>query len=302
MKMENNKCAATPDKDSVINVLMIGNSYCYYYVEELYGMAEAAGIKMRVCNLYYDGCPLNNHLDWWRQGEKKYRFFETFDQGRIRTNDVDLEWALAQQQWNVISLQLGGSEMRKYTVEESLNQNREARRVLYGYIRERFPAAKCYFHQTWTFEIGHTKKDGFVMKDLRQQIAYTEKIRAMADEICQENEVERINTGDAWEIYRNACNTSGIAHNLCARLGRSDGTDPHGGDGTHDGDIGGGQLLNAAVWYEILTGLDCRRNTYRPVYTYDGQTYTLSEAKVNMLLEAAHMAVAEVRPSYPENQ
>ena len=30
-----------PD-DGVINILMIGNSYCYYYVEELYGLAAAA--------------------------------------------------------------------------------------------------------------------------------------------------------------------------------------------------------------------------------------------------------------------
>jgi hypothetical protein len=291
----------TLNDEKVMNILMIGNSYCFYYVEELYGMAEAAGIKMRVCNLYYDGCPMNNHLNWWRQGEKKYRYYETFEQGRKRTDNVDLEWALSQQQWDVISFQLGGREMRNYTIEESLEQNREARNVLYAYVRERFPAAKLYFHQTWTFEIGHTKKDGFVMRDLNQQIAYTAKVRAMADGICQENKVARINTGDAWEIYRNACNAAGIAHNLCARLGKSDGTDPHGGDGTHDGDIGGGQLLNAAVWYEILVGLDCRETTYRPAYIYDDQVYTLNETMVEMLLSAAHKAVADVLPTYSEN-
>ena len=41
-----------PASDDVMRILMIGNSFSYYYVEELYGMAKAAGIKMQVCNLY----------------------------------------------------------------------------------------------------------------------------------------------------------------------------------------------------------------------------------------------------------
>jgi hypothetical protein len=74
----------------------------------------------------------------------------------------------------------------------------------------------------------------------------------------------------------------------------------HSGDGTHDGDIGGGQFLNACVWYEILTGKDCRENPYAPVYTYKGETFTLSEEMLTMLRDAAHKAVAEVLPTYPE--
>ena len=58
-----------PKSDDVINVLMIGNSGCYYYVEELYGVAKAAGINMKVCNLYYSGCPMEKHWIWWKQDE-----------------------------------------------------------------------------------------------------------------------------------------------------------------------------------------------------------------------------------------
>ena len=74
-----------------------------------------------------------------------------------------------------------------------------------------------------------------------------------------------------------------------------------GGDGTHDGDVGGGQLLNACVWYEVLTGKDCRENPYAPVYQWEGNTYTLNETMVRMLKEAAHRAVTEILPAYPEN-
>ena len=35
-----------PAQDDTINILMIGNSYCYYYVEELYGIAAADGYEL----------------------------------------------------------------------------------------------------------------------------------------------------------------------------------------------------------------------------------------------------------------
>lgn len=293
----------TPEEDDVLDILMIGNSYNYYYVEEMHEMAKAAGVKLRVCNLYYSGCDMIQHYPWWQQGLKKYQYFEAVDGGKVQTNGVSLEWALMQRQWDVLSFQLSSSEMRKYSVEDSLALHREARNVLYGYLREQFPEAKLYFHQNWSYEIGHTRDDGYVMKDLEQQIAYTEHIRQIATGICAENNVQRINTGDAWELYRAACDAAGIPHNLTARLGKDTLTgEPHSGDGTHDGDIGGGQLLNAAVWFEILTGIDCRTTGYVPTYTYSGTEYPMSENMAQMLYDAAHKAVTEILPTYPEYQ
>ncbi len=275
---------------SVMNVLMIGNSYCYYYVEELYEMAKAAGIDMRVCNVYAGGCPLEKHYTWWKKGESHYQYFETFNSNQIKAEPVDLEWCLRQRDWDVISLQLGGDTMRKYTADQVLELTRGYRTALYGYLKERFPKARFFFHQTWTYEIGHTKPDGFVMKDLAQQIAHTENVRQMGRGICREDRVDCINTGDAWELYRAFCDEKGIPHNLCARLGT--GNPLHSGDGTHDGDVGGGQYLNACVWYEILTGLDCRENPYVPVYFYEGKEYGLNEGvHVTDLQNAAHRAV-----------
>ena len=71
-----------PAQDDVINVLMIGNSFCYYFVEELYGVAAAAGVNMKVCNVYYSGCKLNQHWTWWKTGESNYQYFETDANGR----------------------------------------------------------------------------------------------------------------------------------------------------------------------------------------------------------------------------
>ena len=53
-----------PQEDDVIDILMIGNSFCSYYVQELAGVAAADGIKMRVCNVYYSGCRMDQHYNW----------------------------------------------------------------------------------------------------------------------------------------------------------------------------------------------------------------------------------------------
>ena len=63
-------------------------------------------------------------------------------------------------------------------------------------------------------------------------------------------------------------------------------------DKYHDGDIGGGQYLNACVWYETLTGLSCKENKFLPSYDLDGTLYSLSGKKIKLLQKTAHNAVA----------
>ena len=60
---------ADPAADDTLNILMIGNSFCYYFPDELYGIATAAGLKLRVCNVYYSGCKLMSHWGWWKLKE-----------------------------------------------------------------------------------------------------------------------------------------------------------------------------------------------------------------------------------------
>ena len=71
-----------PSKDDTLNILMIGSSYCYYYVEELYALLKEAGIESRICNVYYSGCPLEKHWTWWKNGEAHYEFFVVDDNGK----------------------------------------------------------------------------------------------------------------------------------------------------------------------------------------------------------------------------
>ena len=278
--------------DGVLDVLMIGNSFCYYFVEELEAMAEAAGVPMRVCNVYYGGCTLTQHYNWWKNGESNYSFYTTDEGVRKGVSNVGLEWCLNQGDWDVISLQQVSSAMTKKTAEAHLDETRSIRAELYDYLKKQFPAAEVYWHQVWAYELGYDRNN-FTVETFEQQQTLADRNRTFAIGVCRENGVKRINTGEAWQIFRRdyVNSQTGLTDTLCARLGNNGGK----GDSYHDGDVGGGQFLNACVWLEILTGKDCRENTYRPSYVSGGATYTLSETLVEALQASAHQAVAELR-------
>lgn len=265
-----------PAEDDTLNILMIGNSFCYYYPDELYGLAQAAGIKIRICNVYYSGCSLEKHWNWWKNGEAHYEFFTYDENGRKSIEGCSLEYCLQQQNWDVISLQESSGAVKDVGVEDALVQSATYRKDLINYLKEQFPQSKLYWHQTWAYQIGYDR-NGYKITNAEDQSKYYNDVKAYADAVCKEFDIDRVNTGDAWQIVR-----AGGYDNLCARLSVNNGE----GDYYHDGDIGGGQYLNACVWFEILTGQSCVGNTFRPDYA----DY-LSEDLFSTFQNAAHQAV-----------
>lgn len=266
-----------PAQDDELNILMIGNSFCYYYVEELYGLLTAAGYKnVNVCNVYYSGCPLDKHWEWWKNGESNYSYFTTNESGRNRVESTNLEYCLKQRNWDIISLQDGGSKLRKDGLELHLTNTHTYRSDLLGYLKEQFPMSRLAWHQTWSYQIGY-ESGSYQMTSLQQQNESVLLKKDFALATCKEFDLERINSGEAWQIVR-----EGGYDNLCARKSTNGGK----GDYYHDGDIGGGQYLNACVWFEAITGQSCVGNTYRP-------DYALDEALISTLQAAAHKAVEQ---------
>jgi hypothetical protein len=60
------------------------------------------------------------------------------------------------------------------------------------------------------------------------------------------------------------------------------------GDYLHDGDTGGGQYLNGCIYFEVLTGISCVGNTWRPT------AYALSEDMITFLQNVAHDTVLSI--------
>ena len=262
-----------PGEDGVMNILMVGNSFSFYFCDELYGMLKTAGVEARVYNVYYSGCKLEQHWTWWKNGVKNYDLIIHDENGKNKIEGADLEYCLMQQNWDVITLQEGSAKMRHGDPETELAISSQYREDLYGLFAEQFPKTKLYWQQTWAYQVGYNRDSYSV--DAAEQAAYHERQRAYALGVCEENGVTRIPSGDAWKIVRD-----GGYDNLCARLAKDNGV----GDFYHDGDIGGGQYLNACVWFETLSGQSCIGNAFRP-------DYELSEELISTLQNAAHQAV-----------
>lgn len=267
-----------PSEDDVLNILMIGNSYCYYYVEELYGMAKAAGIELFVCNVYYSGCPLNKHWEWWQNDERTYQYFETDETCRRKFDNFSLRQCLARENWDVITLQEGNGSYRRNGLE-GIRKEVEPLGKLLEVIQKQFPESKYYWHCTWVPEVGnYNASSNFRIETKEDEMAWQNAKITIAKEILDRYALPYIPTGQAWAEARY---NPVIGNRLCLRKAKPD-------DTSHDGDVGGGQYLNACVWFEMLTGQSCIGNTYRP-------DYELSEEKIAILQQAAHKAVLAER-------
>lgn len=267
-----------PSQDETINILMIGNSFCYYYADELVGMAAANGIKLRVCNVYYSGCSITQHYNWWKNGESNYAFITHDENGRTEITGANLDYCLKQGNWDIISMQSGSIDTSKKTVEQALEDTKTMRAELWEYIKTNFPMSKYYWHHTWSYQVGYDR-NGVTFPDTAKQHERDQYSSTWSKRICNENQLIRIPSGEAWRRVRD-----GGYDNLCARLAVNGGE----GDYYHDGDVGGGQYLNACVWFERVLGQNCIGNTFRP-------DYTLSEDMIAMLQKAAHDTVALVK-------
>ena len=292
--------------DSTLRILMVGNSFCYYYVEELYALLmenPPEGIEaVEIYNLYYSGCNLTQHYTWWKQNLANYDLFKVDASGRQRVgNDMkwSLEQALAQADWDYISLQgsvSNGSYMNKDKRETTIQGIVEVAEPLLDRFHELYPHAQLLWHRTWFFEIGReTESHVYTAEDGPK---YNAGMQEICDYMCNEfdqnkpYDLKMVNSGAAWTEARKLNETANLLPygGLCARIDINKFGDKslHSGDGYHDGDIGGGQLLNAYVWYMTLTGnTDLSASQYAPVYKYVTLEYPLSAEMIDMLKTAA---------------
>ena len=307
-----------PEDDGVIDILMIGSSACYYYVEEMACLAEAAGIKLRVCNVYYSGCPIDKYYRDWKTNYADYQFFdttaETLPDGTIKATrkalggGKTLEWCLAQGEWDVISMQTRGAlVLRDYfrgIDHLEASDIKEASEFMFRYVKSQFPDAHFYLKEFWASQAGKNGTYGSVsypIQGLEQQTLYTATLKDAADRMAvkfSDIDMRVMRDGEAWQLVREAGYDQ-----LCARLGFRPGSgdtsfdtsDPHEGDHGHDGDIGGGQYLNGALWLQTImqnhydANFDVRKIDWVPTYTYSNKVVE-NRFDAKLLKECAYKA------------
>ena len=129
-----------------IRVLCIGNSFSWDAVEqELYPLAKAQGTELIIGNLYYGGCSLQQHWEFYEEGKANYSFRIIKDGVRTVRERQTLLTALQYTQWDYISFQQASHDSGKRSSYEPYLKN------LQQAVRQYQPKAKFCWLQTWSY-------------------------------------------------------------------------------------------------------------------------------------------------------
>lgn len=300
------KCLLSPfENKKKLNLLMIGSSFCYYYVKELVAMAATIGVDLTIGNIYKSGASMEEYKNYVEGTiNNQLNLFITDKTGRTKVKSLT-SWAECvsySSTWDIVTLQhhFGASDK----LQESYEVVATNIDVVLEAIKNQFPNAILGMQEEWAYGLGNSKIGG--SKDIQEKTYRV--IQNVTKRITEEYNLFYVPTGDAWQYARK--NTL-VGDNLNRRiLGATfevltDETTKTGvGDYYHDGDIGGGRYLNACVWFEILFGQSCIGNTYRPEYPIDeapdldpvynkinSSDANDNEEYIKILQEAAHKAV-----------
>ena len=144
-------------RQKAVKILAIGNIFSQDAVEQyLHELAEADGISTIIGNMYIGGCSLERHVKNARANDSAYYYRKIgLDGKRVEKKKVSLETALADEEWDYVSLQQASPFSGMYeTYEVWLPE-------LVQYVRERLPKkTKLMLHQTWAYA-ADAKHTGF---------------------------------------------------------------------------------------------------------------------------------------------
>ena len=260
-------------RKEIKNVLLIGNSFSYRLVDELYYIAKAAGYDINVYNAYHGGCFIKDHWTWLTDpeaGKGQYGMWETNETGwkKIKV-DVDIHEILAHKEWDVITLQHHFTPSNSGTVKKALKAATPYAADYLTYLKENYPNADIIWYEPWAMDVGYSG-----ITSLSIQASLFKSIHEASLQISQENGVPMLPCGLAWQ---NARSMEEVGTVLCLAK-----------DLAHDGDVEGGQYINGCVFFETIFGESCIGNTWRPT------EYALEETRVIGMQQAAHNAMLEI--------
>ncbi|MGO3653598.1 MAG: DUF4886 domain-containing protein [Sphingobacterium sp.] len=232
----------SPKDDDTMKVLAIGNSFSEDALEDyLHELATDAGKKMIIGNLYIGGAPLELHLKNAHNNLAAYSYRKIgLDGNKNTTKQVSIEQALADENWDYISLQQVSSYSGKYEVVMQSLPN------LWTYIVAHVHSdTRLVYHQTWAYQ-QDSNHDGFKNYQEDQLVMY-DSIMSVTSRLDD--------TGDyAYVIPAGTAIQNGRTSSVGDHFTR---------DGYHlDLDIG--RYTAALTWYGKLFDLNPNKTDYKP--------------------------------------
>ncbi len=248
-------------QEKILKVLAIGNSFSEDGIENyLYDLAKADGQQIIIGNMYIGGASIELHVKNSREDKASYSYRKVgLDGKKITTKDVSISQAIADEDWDYISLQQASPFSGQHAViMKDLPE-------LIRYVTSlKKPHTKLVYHQTWAYQQDSDHK-GFANYDNSQEKMYAAIVNA----------TKKINKMNDFDMVVPA--GTAIQNARTSSQG-----DTYTRDGYHL-ELNFGRFTAACTWYEKLFGKDVRKNTYKPEQVTDKQ------AKIAK--NAAHKAV-----------
>ena len=244
----------------LIRVLCIGNSFSWDAVEqELVPLCDKQGIEVEIHNLYYGGCSLQQHAEFMLKDTAAYSHRVcTNAEPRIIKDTISLRQALQDGKYDYISLQQASHDSGiRDTYEPWLT-------MLIDTVRAYQPEAQLCWMQTWAYS-QDAKHPAYPRYHSNQQEMW-DSIQSCVKSQITNHQLQIIPCGSAIQLARH----TKLDDTLCR-------------DGYHL-NYTYGRFTAAAVWYEILTGKDVRRNRYK------NPQMTCRQARITK--KAAHKATS----------
>ncbi|WP_177190250.1 DUF4886 domain-containing protein [Algoriella xinjiangensis] len=255
----------TIQKDT-IKVLAIGNSFSEDAVENhLSKLAESAGKKIVIGNLYYGGASLDFHLQSTQSDAHIYRYYKYNLKNEINIiNSYNIKRALNDEKWDYVSMQQVSQNSGMYATFVTPLP------LLIKYINTNTIGydPKIILHQTWAYSPTSTHL-GFANYNNNQLYMYRSIVEAYELSKKDFNIDFIVPTG------------TGIQNARTTSLGN---------DLTRDGyhlNLRVGRYIAACVWFEKLFKVNVIGNKYKP----EG----VSDLEIKLIQQAAHYAV--LKPS-----
>lgn len=237
--------------DGILRVLAIGNSFSEDAVEHyLYGLANAAGKKIIIGNLYIGGAQLSLHLENAINNTASYSYRKIdVDGKKVSKGSSTIAATLNDEPWDYVSFQQASPYSGQYdTYVASLPD-------LYNYVKANINSSKTKYllHQTWAYASNSTHS-GFANYNKDQMTMYN----AIIDAVDRASKLV--------DIYKVVPSGTAIQNGRASSYG-----DNFNRDGYHL-DLNIGRYTASCTWLESLFGISPVGNTYRPTGLSDYDT------------------------------
>lgn len=222
-----------------LKILSLGDEYAVSAGRYLAKTAKSDDVKIVAGFMTLSDSSLENHLKMIALDIPVYHF-ECNSEGSVRLNEMNdvsaskiLDWF----DWDYITIQ---QSMDKAGIPESYEPFISE---ITEIIRQKCPRAEIVINETWAFE-NDSSEPLFELFDNNTQ-TMADKIRTACINAAAAGNIRIVfPTGEAWSKARK--------ESFCRLTSE---------DGCHASRCG--EFLASALWYEILTGNDIRKNSYR---------------------------------------